>query len=81
MFTGLLRSAVAVTSKGSSNSAVRELIESGVTWPAATEVDIPLYRRALAVETDEEVADISEENEHGEHSWLPRILLPKYHTE
>ena len=68
---------MAVTSRGSSNTAVRELISSGVIWPAAAEVEIPLYRNVLEAETDEGMPNI---NEHGEHTWQPKVLLPKYHN-
>ncbi len=79
IISGLLRSAVAVTARGSSNASVRELITSGVIWPAAADVEIPLYRRALDVETDEANGSGNGNGEHGEHTWTPRVLLPKYH--
>ena len=70
---------MAVTPRGSSNSAVRELIDSGVAWPTPAPVEIPLYRKALQVETDEDGADANEDNLNGEHTWKPRVMLPKYH--
>lgn len=74
-----MRSAVAVTSRGNSNSAVRELVDSGVSWPTPAPVEIPLYRKPLLVETDEDGADANEESVNGEHTWKPRVMLPKYH--
>jgi hypothetical protein len=42
-------------------------------------VEIPLYRKPLLVETDEDGADANEESVNGEHTWKPRVMLPKYH--
>ena len=79
--SGILRTAVSVACPGSTNAAVRELIDSGVQWPARNMVEIPLYRPALEEDTsgnEDGDNDNNGENIHGE--WRPLALLPKYHN-